>query len=257
VGAVAATAALGLLAWRTGTQVRRLREAGTRVARLDQDAVMPGRPPAYRLVVLGDSAAAGHGLPSVDAGLARQVGRRLAARSGRAVDVRNLAVDGTTTRDVLAEQFGELEASSDVVLIGVGVNDAVRGRTPRAVREVTTALLTAIRGRAPDAEVVLLTCPDLGSAPGLPGVLRPLLGRSCRRVARAQAEVASRLGVAVVPADGHLPAAAFGPDGFHPGPIGVAILADRVDVAITRHTAEPQRRGEPGATEQVRGDGGG
>jgi lysophospholipase L1-like esterase len=233
VGAVVAAVGLVVLARRTSTQVRRLREAGTRVARLDQDGVLAGRAPAHRLVVLGDSAAAGHGLPTVDAGLARQVGRRLAARSGRAVELRCLAVDGATTRDVLGGQVDALDPSSDVVLVGVGVNDAVRGRSPRAVREVTAALLTAIRERAPDAEVVLLTCPDLGSAPGLPGVLRPLLGRSCRRVARAQTEVAGRVGVPVVPADGHLPAAAFGSDGFHPGPIGVATLADRVDAAIT------------------------
>lgn len=211
--------------------------------RLDQDLSIPGSEPAWQLTVLGDSAAAGHGLPHADAGLARQVGRRLAARTGRGVDVRCLAVDGATTATVRAEQVAALDPaldpSVDVVLVGVGVNDAVRGRRPREVREVTAGLLADVAQRAPSAEVVLLTCPDLGSAPGLPAVLRPMLRWSCRRVADVQRQVAAAAGVAVVGADGRLPAAAFGPDGFHPGVRGVAILADRVERTLAATPGAP------------------
>jgi lysophospholipase L1-like esterase len=219
----------GIVGRRTAGQVRRLREAGATVPALTHETTVPGTGDTCHLVVLGDSAAAGHGLPDADAGLARQVARRMALRTGRSVDVVSLARDGATTADVLADQVHHLGAGVEVVLVGVGVNDAVRGRTPRAVVDVTARLLAAVRAAAPEADLLLLTCPDLGSAPGLPGVLRPALGWSCRRVAAAQRRVASDLGVAVVPADGHLPPEAFGPDGFHPGPVGVATLADRVE----------------------------
>jgi lysophospholipase L1-like esterase len=217
---------------RTSRTVRDLREAGARVPPLEHTLDLPGRGEPLHLVVLGDSAAAGHGLPSADDGLARRVGRQLAATSGRPVTVRSHAVDGATTADVVGAQVARLPADAEVVLVGVGVNDAVRGRRPTAVRSGTSALLAGVRAAAPRAEVVLLTCPDLGSAPGVPGALRRPLRWSCRRVAAAQRRVAADLGVAVVGADGHLPAEAFGVDGFHPGPVGVATLADRVVAAL-------------------------
>jgi hypothetical protein len=243
LGLVVAAAGVvaGLVARRTASQLRRLREAGARVPALAHDTLLAGPGGAAAtctLVVVGDSAAAGHGLPDADAGLARQVGRRLVSRTGRAVEVVSLAVDGATTEDVHRDQVPSIPPRATVVLVGVGVNDAIRGRTPARVREVTERLLGAMRRQAPLAAVVLLSCPDLAAAPGLPAVLRPAFGRSCRRVAAAQRAVAARLDVAVAPADGHLPATAFGPDGFHPGPIGIAMLADRVD-------AELRRRGEP------------
>lgn len=199
---------------------------------LHHDTELAGDGDALHLVVLGDSAAAGHGLPDADAGLARQVGRRLRAVTGRAVRVTSHAVDGATTADVLDRQVPVLAPDAGVVIVGVGVNDAVRGRSPARVRDATAALLHAVRHRAPAATVVLLTCPDLGSAPGLPPLLRPVVRRSCRRVAAAQRAVAEPLGVALARADGHLPAAGFGPDGFHPGLQGVATLADRVLAAL-------------------------
>lgn len=217
---------------RTLEDVRRLREAGATVPALRHEARLPGRGDPVHLVVIGDSAAAGHGLPHADAGLARQVARRVNARTGRPVRVASRAVDGATTADVCDLQVPEVPSDADVVLVGVGVNDAVRGRAPGAVETASRDLLAAVQRAAPGAAVVLLSCPDLASAPGLPGVLRPVLGRSCRRVAAAQRRAAAALDVDVVPADGRLPAAAFGEDGFHPGPIGVSILADRVDVVL-------------------------
>lgn len=217
---------------RTAGQIRAMREAGLSVPALDHDVLLPGRGRPLQLTVIGDSAAAGHGLPDADAGLARQVGRRLAARTGRPVAVTSLAVDGATTADVAEQQVPAVGADADVVLVGVGVNDAVRGRSQARVRTATEALLAGVADAAPGAVVALLTCPDLASAPGMPGLLRPVLGRSCRRVAIAQRAAATSAGALTVGADGHLPAAAFGPDGFHPGPLGIAVLADRVDRAL-------------------------
>ncbi|WP_052666625.1 GDSL-type esterase/lipase family protein [Nitriliruptor alkaliphilus] len=217
---------------RTAGQIRAMREAGLSVPALHHDVLLPGRGHPLRLTVIGDSAAAGHGLPDADAGLARQVGRRLAARTGRPVEVASLAVDGATTADVAEGQVPAIGGDADVVLVGVGVNDAVRGRSKARVRAATEALLADVAVTAPGAVVALLTCPDLASAPGMPTVLRPVLGRSCRRVAAAQRAAAASAGAVTVGADGHLPTAAFGPDGFHPGPLGIAVLADRVDSAL-------------------------
>lgn len=236
-----AAASLVVFAEATARRVRALREAGARVPALAHDTVLAGSGRPCHLVVLGDSAAAGHGLPDADVGLARQLGRRIRERTGRPVHVTSVAVDGATTADVLDTQVPALDGGAEVVVVGVGVNDAIRGRAPATVTDDTRRLLEATRVRAPGATVVLLTCPDLASAPGLPPALRPVLGRSCRRVAAAQRRAATAVRVAVVGADGHLPATAFGPDGFHPGTEGVAILADRVAATLWSEPRTPGR----------------
>jgi lysophospholipase L1-like esterase len=209
--------------------VRRLRAAGGEVAALDHRLDLPGTAPARRVAVLGDSAAAGHGLPSADVAIARRLGRALHATDGRATHVRSVARDGARTADVLAEQL-PAAAGAELIVVGIGVNDAIR-RTPLPVLDAQLReLLVTLRVIAARRDaVVVLGCPDLSMAPGVPPVLRPLLGWRCRAVARLQAAVAGELAVPLVPADrGLLTREVFGPDGFHPGAVGHELLAAEV-----------------------------
>jgi lysophospholipase L1-like esterase len=211
-------------------RIRRLRRVGARVEPLVHDVDLPGRFPPRTLVVIGDSAAAGHGLPTAEDALARLTARLLVDRDGRATAVRCGAIDGATTAMVGTDQV-RLVARADVVLIGVGVNDALDPR--RSVAGATTALdelLAAVRRTAgSDAQVVLMSCPDLGRAPGLPRVVRPWVGWRCRRLARAQADVARRHDVRLLPVPaGELAPDVFGPDGIHPGVLGHRRLATQV-----------------------------
>jgi lysophospholipase L1-like esterase len=222
VGAAAAVAA-------TARQVRALRRNGVRVVPLEVDLELAGPGPVRRLVVLGDSAAAGHGLPDPEQGLARRVGRALHLRDGRAVSVRSVARDGAMVADVLGEQADEA-TGADVVIVGVGVNDALRRRDTATVGAEVAALLARVREvAAPDARIVLLTCPDLSAAPGLPRLVRPLVGMRCRAIAEVEVRAAGAQGVAVVTASRRdLPPEVFGEDGFHPGVIGHERLAASV-----------------------------
>lgn len=218
---------------RTRRQVRRLTQRGARVAPLAHDLHLPSigenAPSAVRrVVVLGDSAAAGHGLADVEHGLARRIGRALHAGDGRETVVDSVAVDGATTAQVLATQLPAARGAQ-VVVVGVGVNDAIHLRCTRRVRRELGDLLGLLRGLAPGAGIVLICCPDLSVAPGLPGLVRPPLGWRCRRVARAQAALAVAMGVPHLDLPRtSLPPEVFGPDGFHPGALGHARMAEQV-----------------------------
>jgi lysophospholipase L1-like esterase len=204
-----------------------MRQEGAKVRPLHHDVDLPGRFPPRRLVVLGDSAAAGHGLPGSEDALARRVGRGLVAADGRATAVRCVAVDGATTAEVLATQL-EAATGADVVIIGVGVNDAVRpGRSTEETATALRALLIGVLARVPtEARVVLLSCPDLSVAPGLPRLLQTVVGQRCRTLAAAQERVAADLAVPVVRAGrAVLSVEMFGTDGFHPGTRGHERLA--------------------------------
>lgn len=228
----------GALLQRTRRQVRALTQRGASVAPLVHDLHLPAtalgsEARARRVVVLGDSAAAGHGLGDAERGLARRIGRGLHAADGRETVVASVAVDGATTSDVLATQLSAAHGA-EVVVLGVGVNDAIRLRGARRVRRELSDVLGLLRRVAPEARLVLIACPDLSVAPGLPGVLRPPLGWRCRRVARVQAQVADRLGVPRLDLPRRaLPAEVFGPDGFHPGALGHARMAEQVLASLT------------------------
>jgi lysophospholipase L1-like esterase len=212
-----------------------MRAHRAQVVPLDHDLDLPGRFPPRWLVVLGDSAAAGYDLPDAEMAIARRVGRGLQAVDGRATAVRSVAVDGARTGDVLSYQVDAADGA-EVVLLGVGVNDALRpGVATAEVAALTDQLLATVRDRAAEgAHIVFLTCPDLSAAPGLPRVLTPVVGARCRALARAQTEVAARHGVATIAASKPLLAPeVFGRDGFHPGPVGHALLAEQTLELLT------------------------
>jgi lysophospholipase L1-like esterase len=204
-----------------------MRRAAATTEVLDHRIDLPGRQPARRVTVLGDSAAAGHGIGSADDALPRRLGRAL-QDDGTAVAVRCLAADGAATRDVLEQQLPELDAA-EVVVVGVGVNDALRRQPDVLVRRDTRELLQSLRTAVPEAAAVLVTCPDLGVAPGLPAAVRGVVGWRCRTVAAAQHRVAAELGIPAVALDRDvLRPELFGSDGFHPGAAGVRELVELV-----------------------------
>jgi lysophospholipase L1-like esterase len=220
-----------------------MRARAALVTPLDHDIDLPGRFPPRWLAVLGDSAAAGHDLGDPELAIARRVGRAMVAADGRATAVRSVAVDGATTADVLETQV-DAAADAEVVLLGVGVNDALRPDRPHGeVADTTHRLLTAIAEvAAPGARILFLTCPDLSAAPGLPRVLRPLVGWRCRQIATAQAAVAAMHRVATIDVPrSRLAPGMFGPDGFHPGALGHERLAARAAGLLTTGGAAAQR----------------
>ena len=235
--------ASGIFAARTSRHISRMRARAARVAPLDHDIDLPGRFPPRWLAVLGDSAAAGHDLGDPELAVARRVGRAMVAADGRATAVRSVAVDGATTADVLQTQV-DAAVDAEVVLLGVGVNDALRPDRPHAeVADTTHRLLTAIREvAAPGVTIVFLSCPDLSAAPGLPRVVRPLVGWRCRQIATAQAAVAAIHGIAVIDVPrSRLAPEMFGADGFHPGTLGHERLAARAAGLLTAGDVAAQR----------------
>jgi lysophospholipase L1-like esterase len=239
LGAGLALAVAVRAAWRLAQLVR---GAPAQRLALAHAAVLPapGERP-LRLLVLGDSAADGYGLADPAVAYPHQVAVRLAALTGRPVAVDSKAVDGARTRDVLVRQVPAVAGSApDLVVVAVGVNEALRGASARRVEMDTRVLLDALAscagpGGAPAVRVVLAPCPDLGGAPGLPWPASTLVGWRCRVVRRAQQRAGAAAGVPVVRFDVRPPAAMFGTDGLHPGTLGAAASAALLARTLTTH----------------------
>lgn len=190
----------------------------------------PGAAP-LRLLVLGESTAAGVGVATHGDGIAGRLGAELAARTGREVRWRADARTGRTARDVhgslpLRPADGD---RPDVVLVLVGVNDVLRLTPVRTYARRIGAILAALRGHyGDDTALVLGAVPEMGGFPALPWPLRPLLGLRAKTLDAAAARVATAApGVVHVPMPRIEGAAesVYATDRFHPGAAGYALWA--------------------------------
>lgn len=178
-------------------------------------------------LLLGDSAAVGYGMTSVDDTPPAMVGWGLSHLLDRPVQVTSHAVVGAQTSDLDAQIDLGLDAKPDVALIVVGTNDVThRMLTSESARRLAEAVR---RLREVDCEVVVGTCPDLGTVQPLSQPLRLLARIWSRRLAAKQAVATLQAGGRVVSLAGLLGEVfatkadiMFGVDRFHPSRTGYA-----------------------------------
>ncbi|MFC1418822.1 SGNH/GDSL hydrolase family protein [Streptacidiphilus cavernicola] len=137
-----------------------------------------------RVVALGDSLTEGLGDPAADGGW-RGWAALLAdslAPLAEAVDLRNLAVSGARTADVLHRQLPQaLEHRPQLASLLVGVNDTLRASYDIAA--VAGNLDATMGALAADGALLLTAClPDPGRMLGLPRPLARPLARRMRGV---------------------------------------------------------------------------
>lgn len=153
-----------------------------------------GRP--LKLVVLGDSTAAGVGAEKSDRSYPAQLAARL-GQDGYRVSLSALGVSGARTGDVLREQVPHAEGlDPDLVFVGIGANDAIHVTPIDSVRSDMEEVLRRLR--ATGAAVVVAGAPDMH----IEGFLEPLRSLSAwrgRMVEDAITSVARSQGVPVVP----------------------------------------------------------
>ena len=173
-----------------------------------------------RLVVLGDSSAAGFGCETPEQTPGALLAGRLAGELHRRVLLDVVAVIGARSANLDTQVGRALSSPVDLAVIMVGAND-VTHRVPQleAVRELSRAVTTL---RAAGATVVVGTCPDLGTVKPLWQPLRLVAALASRRMARAQTVAVVEAGATSVSL-GDLLGAEFGEqahlwsaDRFHP-----------------------------------------
>jgi len=190
-----------------------------------------GRPgPAIRMALLGDSSMAGYGVDTVRDTPGAHLASGLAEGADRRVYVRSLAFVGAQSRDLAAQVDKAVTLEPHVAVILVGVNDITH---TRLLSESVRELAQAVR-RLEDAgtEVVVGTCPDLGTVEPIAPPLRQLARAWSRRLAAAQTVAVVNSGGRTVslssvlgPEFAATPGVFFGPDRFHPSAAGYSGLA--------------------------------
>ena len=202
-----------------------------------------------RLLILGDSSAAGVGAATQDEALAGHLARELSQQAGRSVAWQLRAKTGLTTHGALTWVQAEPPRPSDVVLVVLGVNDVLAQVPPaRAVSE-REALWSLLRERCAPHLFVWAAAPPLEHFPLLPWPLRSVLGNDARQINRVQSHWASERGIVHLElpselADGQLAVSEMAEDGFHPAPALYARWAAHVaQVMVPRCGAAPAPKG--------------
>lgn len=176
-----------------------------------------GSGPALRLLILGDSAAAGVGVETQDQALAGRLRDLLG--TDHQLHWKLLAQSGHTLEDLLARLAEEPAQPVDVVLVSIGVND-VTGRTAlRRWEAGLESLAQVLRSRFGDPHVIFSALPPMHLFPALPQPLRWWLGAKAVSLTARMGEVVARLDrCEVLPAlSTSIDLRMVAEDGFHPG----------------------------------------
>jgi lysophospholipase L1-like esterase len=189
------------------------------------------RPP-IRMAVLGESTAAGYGAYRDRDTPAVRLAIGISETARRPVHITNVAVVGAESKDLLDQVEALGNAHPELAVVMIGANDVTERTKPAAA---VALLEEAVRRlRAKGAEVVVGTCPDLGTIRPLAQPLRAYARHLSRAMAKQQTVAVVRAGGRTVSLGDLLGPLfmtrreLFAEDQFHPSAAGYAEAAKAV-----------------------------
>lgn len=191
-----------------------------------------------RLLIIGDSAAAGVGASRQEEALAGQLVTALAER--HTVQWRLVATTGHTLDDVLQALHNVDAEAFDVVVTSIGVNDATAGTSLKTWQRRQQQLMTLLKEKFAVRHVLVSAVPPMHLFPALPQPLRWYMGLRAQRLNRSLArQLRNDTHGELVTADFPLEDGYMARDGFHPGPLAYAVWAAQLDRVLARRLRQP------------------
>jgi lysophospholipase L1-like esterase len=204
-------------ALRTRRTAPRLPEAaGPRQGRVGPSSADAGEP--LRVLIAGDSSAAGVGVAHQDQALAGHLSRALHRHGARPVHWALVARSGLTTQQVFTLLRSHAPAPADVAVVVTGVNDVIELVPTRRAVGQRAALADWLLAEGRARHVVFAPLPPVHRFPLLPEPLRRVMGADARRHDAAMARwAATRRDVTHIEIALDLGPEHMAEDGFHPG----------------------------------------
>ena len=210
------------------------------------DAAMPWHgglegPDPVRILVLGDSTAAGVGAPTQADALPGNLARSILDHWGRGSTWNAVGESGGTSRDII-DRYLELatEEKYDLVFLSIGSNDALTLRSRGDFRRDVRTILRRLRSTSPHALILMSSLPAFFRFEALPNPLRwTLYLHSMSLELAARAVVKGEPGVLMSPPPPPYGSDFFASDRFHPSASG---YRDWVGFALTDSKLVPAAR---------------
>lgn len=194
-----------------------------------------GRGPALRLLVAGDSSAAGVGVDTQAEALAEPLARRLAEQLRRRVHWQLVARSGLSTEQTLA-LVRESCVRADVAVVVTGVNDVIEQLPSHKAVGHRAAMATWLRHHGGVRHVAFLPLPPVHAFRGLPQPLRWMAGQDARRHNQALRQWLARPpeGMSLVDVEMPMNRGMLASDGFHPGEKAYRFIANSIAEHLAR-----------------------
>jgi lysophospholipase L1-like esterase len=234
VNATLAVAKMGLgpillpqAAWLRRTALRLPEAPGPREGEIGEGE------PRLRLLVVGDSSAAGVGLADQAQGLALPLAHKLSERLQGAVSWQLVARTGINTAEARELIAKTALRPADVVVTVLGVNDVSSQKTAQKFVEETALLWSDLKRRTGARWAVLSGLPPMHLLSAVPQPLRWYLGRYAAWLDGAVRFWAEEQGLGHCALQWAADPAMLSHDGFHPGPALYPVWTDRLAEMIS------------------------
>jgi lysophospholipase L1-like esterase len=187
----------------------------------------PGRGAPLRLLVLGDSSAAGVGVERIDQSFAGVLPQRLSERSGRPVIARIAGMNSATSGQVRDFAVPHIEPRDfHYIALNIGTNDAKNFHSAARFKKDFGTLLYALRARFPHAVIIWSGVLDLEGCPALPQPLARILGIRSRIIDHKGKVLCAERGALAPVSEWRVIPENFSEDGFHASEQGYREWAD-------------------------------
>jgi lysophospholipase L1-like esterase len=195
-----------------------------------------GKGPPVRVLVAGDSSAAGVGVAHQDQAVVGHLVRTLTAHCPGPIEWRLCARTGLTTRALLELLRSAPPPPADVAVVVTGVNDVIDQVPVRRALAHRAALADWLLGQGLARHVAFAPLPPMHQFPLLPEPLRSVVGADARRHDQALARwAATRQDVSVARIAVALTPEAMASDGFHPGEPVYRACGEALGLHVARH----------------------
>lgn len=190
-----------------------------------------GKGQSLRLLIIGDSAAAGVGVDQQSQALAGKLVSELAG--SYQVEWQLLAKSGFTTIDSFNMLSAQPQQTFDIIVTSLGVNDVTSSLSVSTWVDQQQKLITLLRQQFSCQQILMTQVPPMEQFPALPQPLRRYLGsRSTLFNRKLSALIDSQSDCQLINFDNELNNSNMAKDGFHPGPKiyqrWAEIIADKI-----------------------------
>lgn len=211
---------------------KNLRKKITRLTPYSEAVIHKSDSPKSKILIIGESTAAGVGASSVEKTISSQVFHQLEKDH----DIYNLGKNGLRAfqlKTLFSKGNPDELSKMDIVIILIGANDCFKFTSPHKFNAALGQFLEEMTSIGSVKKIIIPTIPPVNQFPAIPGIIRFFLGWHRSIIAREIIHLKTKFPlVDFEHSSEKFPKNFFASDGIHPSDLGYELLAKQVSDKI-------------------------